>query len=85
MAKRKHLWAKSAPLEKPHAIYRAGDWEWRVLKAWQVDDSKPYARWFCAVKSPMTYGSYDMGDTYVADVVRYASLVHETPRFAEVA
>ena len=28
----------------------------------------PYARWFCAVKSPNTYGSWEYGDTYAHDV-----------------
>lgn len=43
-------------------------WYWRVLKKWQANDNKPYARWFCAVKSPNTFGSYDMGDVYVSEI-----------------
>lgn len=64
----KNEFAKTRKVNDPYEIYRSNDgWEWRVLKKWQIDDSKPYARWFCAVKSPFTSG-YDMGDTYVTDV-----------------
>jgi len=51
-----------------------GTWQWLVLKKWQVDDNKPYARWFCAVKSPMTFGSYDYGDVYVTEIKNNAEL-----------
>jgi hypothetical protein len=64
-------YGKTVPVNKPHAVYREGDWEWRVLKTYQSAEKEkgnPYARWFCAVKSPMTMGSYDMGDTYVKDI-----------------
>lgn len=66
----KNLCGKTRKVNDPYEIWvndRAG-WQWRVLKKCQADDAKPYGRWFCAVKSPMTYGSYDMGDTYVTDV-----------------
>ena len=38
----------------------------------------PYARWFCAVKSPNTYGSWEYGDTYARDVQSVAIKV-DTP------
>ena len=58
MAKNKQ--AKTRDTESPYEIWKANqgtanEWEWRVLKKWQVDDNKPYARWFCAVKSPFTF------------------------------
>jgi len=49
-----------------------------VLKKYQkpeLEATNPYARWLCAVSSPMTYGSYDIGDTYVKDVKGYAYLI----------
>jgi len=68
------VWVGSGPLE---------GWEWRVLKKWQSPDKEcnnPYARWFCAVKSPMTYGSWEYGDTYVKDVVgMYTKMVKGKP------
>ena len=70
--------AKTRDIEKPYATYRVDNpdngmyFEWRVLKAWQTRESekkKPYGRWFCAVKSPMTYGSWEMGDVYVNEIL----------------
>ena len=40
-------------------------WTWRVLKKWQVNDDKPYARWFCYVESPH---ADEYGDVYVKDI-----------------
>ena len=60
--------------DKPYEIWKTpdGSWEWRVLKKWQIDDNKPFARWFCAVKSPMTFGGFDLGDTYVKEIKEVA-------------
>ena len=66
-----NAWAKTVPIEHPYMITRSGDWEWRVIKAYKSRVSEltdPYARWLVAVKSPLTYGSYDIGDEYVANV-----------------
>lgn len=76
----KNEMGKSRKVNNPYMVYRAGDWEWRVLKAYQAPGAEKrnkYARWFCAVKSPMTHGSYDMGDTYVTDVKRHAVKVDD--------
>jgi hypothetical protein len=65
----KNLFAKLRKVDNPYEVWATDDgWEWRVLKKYQVDDDKPFARWFCAVKSPNTFGSFDMGDVYVADI-----------------
>lgn len=70
--------AKTRDVEKPYATYRVDNpnngmyFEWRVLKAWQGRESekkKPYGRWFCAVKSPMTYGSWERGDVYANEIL----------------
>jgi len=70
----KNLCGKMRGKDDPYEVWKSrdGSWEWRVLKKWQADDDKPYARWFCAVKSPFTQGEWDMGDTYVADIKRHA-------------
>lgn len=69
-AKAKNLFAKQRPLENPYEVWGTpdGSWEVRILKKWQVDDNKPYARWFTATKSPYTYGTFDMGDQYVSEI-----------------
>ena len=71
----KNLMGKTRPVDNPYEIWVAdspdGEWEWRVLKKWQKpskEKENPYARWFCAVKSPNTYGSWEYGDTYVREV-----------------
>ena len=66
---------KTRPLSNPYEVWRGGGWEWLVLKKWQAPENEAkneFARWFCAVKSPFTYGSYEYGDTYVKDVKEHA-------------
>lgn len=76
---------KTATKEEPHATYSAGEWTWKVLKvnAPSRDPSTQYVSWMCAVQSPMTYGGWDMGDTYSSEVLRFATLVDSTTEFAD--
>ncbi len=69
----KNLCGKTRPTDKPYEIWTStdGTWEWRVLKKYQApskETENQYARWFCAVKSPFTYGSFELGDVYVKDI-----------------
>lgn len=68
----KNLCGKIRDKNDPYEVYRnSSGWEWRVLKKWQSpakESQNPYARWFCAVKSPYTSPSYDMGDVYVNEI-----------------
>jgi hypothetical protein len=60
---------KTRKLEQPWLTIDGGDgWEYRVLQAHVEDPNKPYASWFCAVKSPNTFGGWDMGDTYISQI-----------------
>lgn len=70
----KNMCLKERKVEDPYEVWKTADetWEWRVLKKWQVDDNKPQGIWFCAVKSPMTYDSWEYGDVYVKDIKNYA-------------
>lgn len=76
--KTKNLCAKTRKVNKPYEIWTSADgsWKWLVLKKWQVDDNKPYARWFCAVQSPFTGAHYDMGDCYVKDIKSVATCTY---------
>ena len=79
---------KTAKQDAPHAIFAdyASGWEWRVLKVYQgpkQEAANPYARWFCAVSSPHTFGGCDLGDTYRRDVTNNARLVAATAEFVE--
>jgi len=73
----KNLCLKERKIDNPYEVWKTPDgvWEWRVLKKWQADDNKPYARWFCGVKSPFTYGRFELGDVYVKDIKGHAMKV----------
>ena len=69
---------KARKIEEPYEIWRTADWEWRVLKKYQGPANEarnPYARWFCAVKSPYTHGAYEFGDVYCHEVKGVATKV----------
>jgi hypothetical protein len=78
--------AKSRPVDKPYAIYRAGDYTMHVCKTYKapINEVKdPYARWFVWAKSPATYGSFEGGDTYRREVVGFFVLVAAEPKWQE--
>jgi len=76
---------KTATREAPHALYETydGRWTWSVLKvnAPAKGPDAPYATWFCLVTSPIVGERGEMGDTYVADVLEYATLKSATDEF----
>jgi len=64
----KNLCGKMRKKDDPYEVWVGmGHWEWHVLKKWQADDNKPYARWLCLVKSPFVPHG-EMGDVYVSDI-----------------
>lgn len=79
----KNLQLKTRPIDKPYEIWKGrvmigGDvlnMEWRVLKKWQVNDDKPYARWFVGAKSEATFGEWEYGDTYVKEIKTFGTKV----------
>lgn len=80
----KNPFGKTRDKSEPYAIYRAGDMVWHVLKTYkQVKNEDTYARWLVAAKSKATWGSFDMGDTYAAEVQRYGALVAAEPAWLE--
>lgn len=90
MARKANLFGKSRKIDNPYAIYRGmtelGETEVRVLKTYQHRDNERnniYARWFVAVKTDATYGSYDMGDNYAYGIRRSLKLVDATPEWKE--
>ena len=73
MATFKNHMSKTRKVDEPYMVWqsRDGSWEWRVLKAYQAPENElknPYARWYCAVRSPFTYGEWAYGDTFCADI-----------------
>lgn len=74
--KPKNPWAKVRPKENPYETWiTPSGWTWKVLKKWQADDNKPFARWFCFVTSPYCPdGEY--GDVYVSDIKQRGGKIH---------
>lgn len=67
--------SKTRDVEEPYEIWEGNGFEYRVLKKYQTPENEaknPYARWFLATRSPYTFGSWEYGDGYVADVKRHA-------------
>lgn len=78
----KNLQSKTRNLskgEKPYEVWESRGWRWEVLKKWQADDNKPYARWFCRVITPMTGDGGELGDVYVADIKSIAMQTEVNP------
>jgi hypothetical protein len=69
----KNMCAKTRPKDQPYEVWQAfdGAWTWNVLKKWQANDDKPYARWFCNVVTPMCPNG-EMGDVYVSEIKEFA-------------
>jgi hypothetical protein len=87
----KNLFGKTKPKEAPYAVYKGygplGDTEVRVLKTYQTHEREkenPHARWFVVVKTDMTFGSYDMGDSYIMDAIRGLKLIEATDEWRAV-
>jgi hypothetical protein len=78
---------KTVDVEKPYATFKnAQGWEWRILKTYQSVEKErdnPYARWFVAAKSPLTYDSWEFGDTYAKEVEQYGQLTSATNTWLE--
>ena len=90
MTRAKNLLGKSRPTDKPYAIFKGygpfGETEVRLLKTYQLpakEKENPYARWFVAVKTDMTYGSYDMGDSYIKEAIMGLTRVYADPLYLE--
>ena len=86
----KNLLGKSRTKDKPYAIWQGfgafGDTEVRLLKTYQKPDREqknPYAKWFVAVRSDHTYGSFDMGDSDISEVTQGLTLKQADPLFTE--
>jgi len=79
----KNLCGKTRPISNPYEIWHgyAGDLgtiTYLVLKKYQTpekENGNPYSRWFVAAKSDATYGTFEMGDNYVAEIKAIARRV----------
>jgi hypothetical protein len=75
--------SKTRKVNEPYEIWaNSVGWVWRVLKKYknpEAESKDPYARWFCAVKSPLTDVSYDLGDVYVSEIKAQARKITILP------
>tara|TARA_R100000664_G_scaffold15052_1_gene23449 strand:- start:59 stop:343 length:285 start_codon:yes stop_codon:yes gene_type:complete len=81
---------KSRKVENPYATFKAivrGDeFEIRILKTYKLaknETNDPYARWFTVAKSPMTFGSWEYGDSYRKEITDNFRLTYASPEFSE--
>ena len=85
----KNTMGKTRKVNDPYEVYVAGDvWEWRVLKHYQSpakEATNAYARVFAAVRGSGTFGSYDLGDTYLKDIVGYGERIADEDLAAHLA
>ena len=72
----KNLCGKTRPVDNPYEIWQNNSgWEWRILKRYQSPENEAknkFARVFTAVKSPFTYGEFELGDSYLHDITSNA-------------
>jgi len=69
--KEKNKCGKRRTKDTPYEVWEGKGFEYRVLKKYQTPTKEifnPHARWLVAVKSPFTYGGWDMGDEYVQSI-----------------
>ena len=75
----KNMCGKTRKTDDPYEVWTgANGYEGRVLKKYQSparEAENPYARWFCAVKSNFTYGSFELGDVYVSEIKAHGEKV----------
>jgi hypothetical protein len=78
----KNPMAKTRPPSNPYEVYcNNTGWTWLVLKKYQADDLKPFARWFCAVYSPcLPSGEYELGDCYASEILGHATKIQQEDR-----
>lgn len=77
MFQNENIGKKTTSIDKPYMTYEGNGFEWRVLKRYQNPENEKknqYARWHCAVRSPMTYGEWELGDVYISDIRKYANI-----------
>ena len=77
--KGKNPCGKTVKVDNPYEVWinEPSGFEWRVLKTYQHPEKEAdnlYARRFVAAKSPYTYDSWEYGDTYSTEILKYGKL-----------
>ena len=83
---------KTRQVDNPYAVYvgyhhEIGPIEIRILKRYKgsvkTEAKDPYARWFTAAKSDATFGNWEYGDQYAANVRDQYKLFDGDPEWVE--
>ncbi len=79
MSNPKNLCNKVRDVDHPYEIWidRKAGFEYRVLKKYQkpsLEAKNKCARWYMATKSPYTFGDWEYGDGYAAEVKEFSNL-----------
>ena len=85
MSEDKNLCSKTRDIDNPYEVWKGvnpimGSVEYRVLKKYQkpsLEASNQFARWFVAGKSDATFGTWEYGDTYIADIKSFCRKVED--------
>lgn len=75
--RQKNAWGKRRPFGEPYCTVQSEGWTWKILKAYQArvhEKKNEYARVLCAVYSPLSIGTWDIGDVYLKDIPMSPSL-----------
>lgn len=69
----KNPFAKTVSRENAYEVWQSfdGSWTWYVRKKWQLNDQKPFARWFCDVVTPIVPEG-ETGDVYAQEIMENA-------------
>jgi hypothetical protein len=70
-AKPKNLCTKRMTPETAYEVWQNGIFTYWILKKYQTPEQEAknvYARWYCAVVSPLTEKTFQYGDTYVREI-----------------
>ena len=86
----KNLMGKTRKIDNAYATFKGmgvfGETEVRLLKTYQTpakESENVHARWLVAIKTDMTYGQFEYGDSYTNEAVRGLTLVDYSEEYAE--
>lgn len=75
---------KSRTADKPYAIFRGHQIEWRVLKTYKLANNEDqYSRWFVHAISPYTSERGELGDAYRDEILLHGRLCYASDEFDE--
>tara|TARA_R110002124_G_scaffold228922_1_gene394228 strand:+ start:88 stop:438 length:351 start_codon:yes stop_codon:yes gene_type:complete len=78
--KMKNLMNKTRTAENPYATFEKGSFVSHVIRAYTTKQEE-FSRWYTVAKSDMSFGQYEIGDTYIKEITDNLELVYASPEF----